>query len=113
MNTKQIVQGQLDAYNAGNLDKFVSYFSNDIKVYKFQESTPYLTCMEKFKAVYKDVFDSSPELKAIIDTRIVFDNKVIDHEKVTGRKGAESSEVIAIYEIENKLITKVVFIKKQ
>ena len=38
-------------------------------------------------------------------------NIVIDNEKVTGRKGIESSIIISIYEIENGLIAKARFIK--
>lgn len=112
MNPETIVQQQLEAYNARALDKFAACYTTDIKVYNFQEPEPLIEGMEKLKNVYRAVFDESPDLEAKIDKRIVFDNKVIDHEKVTGRKGTIFIEVIAIYEVTDNLISKVTFIRK-
>ena len=113
MNAETIVQDQLEAYNSRNLDEFISYYSADIEIFNFQENEPFIQGIEHLKQVYKEVFENSPELHAKIDKRIVFDNKVIDHEKVTGRKGVDFIEVIAIYEIKNDLIAKVTFIRKE
>lgn len=113
MNPETIVQDQLEAYNSRNLDEFISYYSADIKIYNFQESEPFIQGLENLKHTYKEVFENSPNLNAKIDKRIVFDNKVIDHEKVTGRKGISFIEVIAIYEIKDDLIAQVTFIRKE
>ena len=113
MNPEIIVQQQLEAYNARDLEKFAACYTTDIKIYNFQETEPSIEGLEKLKSVYKDVFERSPDLEAKIDKRIVFDNKVIDHEKVTGRKGVVFIEVIAIYEVRDNLISKVTFIRKE
>ncbi|WP_431166084.1 hypothetical protein [Tenacibaculum halocynthiae] len=49
---------------------------------------------------------------ATIANRIVYNNKVVDQEQVTGRSGADFLEVVVIYEVENNLISKVHFIRK-
>ncbi|WP_024768708.1 nuclear transport factor 2 family protein [Aquimarina macrocephali] len=113
MNPEKIVQDQLDAYNDRNLPDFLSFYTADIKIYNFLESEPFIDNISKLKEVYQDVFENSPKLRATITNRIVFGNKVIDREQVTGRKGVGFNEVVVIYEIENDLISKVHFIRKR
>lgn len=106
-----IVQRQLNAYNSRNIEDFCSCFADDIEVFDFPETTPRLSGKEAFRILYKKMFENSPTLNAVVEKRIVFDNKVIDHEKVTGRQGSSYKEVIAIYEIEERIIKKVYFIQ--
>ena len=58
-----------------------------------------------------DVFENSPNLNTEVLNRMVFDNKVIDHEIVTNRKEIKHMELIAIYEIEEGLIRKAHFVR--
>jgi hypothetical protein len=109
---ENIVQKQLDAYNARDLEKFVSCFSDNIRVFDYPDNVLKISGKEQFQAVYKDIFDNSPDLHAVIDNRIVFDNKIIDHEKVTGRKGVAYNEVVVIYELEESEIKNVYFLRK-
>lgn len=90
---------------------FVSCYAEDVEIYNFGETTAYIQGLENLKTVYADVFEQSPQLHATIKNRIVFDNKVIDEEHVTGRKGAELIKVVVIYEVEGNLIAKVSFIR--
>ena len=113
MNSEVIVQKQLDAYNARNLSEFLSLYNHDIEIYNYRENEPFISGIEALREVYEDVFDHSPELNATIKNRIVFENKVIDFESVTGRKGVHLIEVIAIYEVKDNLIFRVTFIRKE
>ena len=112
MNIEKVVQRQLDGYNNRDMALYLSAFSPTIKIFNFQESTPVMSGLKDLEAIYKDIFDNSPNLNATIVNRMIFDNKVIDHEHVSGRKGIPFTEIIAIYEIENELIEKVTFIRK-
>ncbi len=112
MNPEDIVQKQLDAYNSRNLEVFLACYTEDVEVYNFRESEPMIRGIEACKKIYANVFDSSPELKATIDNRIILGNKVVDHEKVTGMKGVDLIEVVAIYEVKDNLIYRVTFIRK-
>ena len=51
---------------------------------------------------------SKPAVQAQITQRIVMGNKVVDHERVSG-KGPEPVEVIAVYDCANGAIQSVVF----
>lgn len=113
MNPAIIVQNQLEAYNSRNLSKFLSFYTDDIVIYNYKENEPFISGTEKLKEVYDEVFNHSPELNATIENRIVFENKVIDYEKVTGRKGVDLIEVVVIYELKENLIYRVTFIRKE
>ena len=112
MNTETIVQKQVNAYNERNISAFVECHAENVELYSFPENTPYSIGREKLKNRYKEIFESSPNLNTEILSRMVMGNIVVDHEKVTGRKGVESSIIIAIYEIENGLISKARFLRE-
>ena len=113
MNSENIVQKQVDAYNARNIADFIACHAPDVELYRYSENTPYSTGRENLKNVYQDVFENSPNLHAEIINRMVMGNTVIDHEKVTGRKGVDVSTIIAIYEIEDGLIAKARFLREK
>ena len=108
---EQLIQQQVDAYNQRDLQAFTACFHQDIKLYNFGENAPYLSGMEALSSSYKEVFDLSPNLHATIDHRIVLGNTILDHERVTGRKGIDLLEVVVIYQVEGELITSVTYIR--
>ena len=108
---EEIVQKSLEAYNNRNLEKFMTYFSDDIEMYSFEcEQTA--KGYDNVKKLYKALFDSSPNLHSKILNRTVIGNKVIDHEYITGRRGSdEAIEIVFIYVIENDKIVKTMLIR--
>ena len=111
--TEEIVQANLDAYNQRNIDKFMEYIADDIAMYNLGECEPYLKGKEKVRERYSTYFEKSPNLHSEIKKRIVFDNKVIDHEYITGSNdSSDPFELIFIYEVEDGLIVKTTVIRK-
>ena len=103
-----IIQRNLDAYNAKNIDAFMADYADHIKIYNYpnQLRTDGKDAMRKG---YIDWFKRAEGLKAIIKKRIVIGNKVIDEEEVTAN--GQTFNAVAIYEIENGKIAKVTFIQ--
>ena len=83
-------------------------YTEDIKLYNYPEQLR-TEGAEAMRKSYKDFFDRTPDLKALIKDRIVIGNKVIDHEHVT--INGNLYKAVAIYEIENGKIKKVTFIQ--
>lgn len=104
----KIVQKQLDAYNARDIDGFMDTYSEDIKLYNFpnQLTTQGKSSMEM---QYKGFFENTPDLHCEIKNRIVIGNKVIDEEYVT--VNGQQISAVAIYEVENGKIVKVTFLR--
>lgn len=111
---EQIVQANLDYYNKRDLEGFMSYFSADIKLYNFADNKLVIEGLEQCRKVYKELFDLSPKLHSTILKRIVFDNKVIDHESIVGRRGTDDVfEIVLIYEVKDNKIFKMTTIRKE
>ena len=113
MSAEKIVQKQVNAYNDRDIVTFVSCHAEHVELYNFPENIPFLVGREKLKNVYKVIFEKSPNLNTKILSRMKMGNIVIDHEEVTGRKGVDRSIIIAIYEVENGLISKARFIREK
>lgn len=105
---EQIVQRQLIAYNAGNIEAFLSTFAEDVKAYEFPNKL-IMEGKEKFREVYGKKFKENPSLHSKLLNRTVLDNKVIDTEQITSN--SLDYTIIAIYEISNGKIVKATFLK--
>lgn len=113
MTPEQVVQANLDCYNRRDIDGFMSYFSPDIKMYNFADNSVTIEGLEQYRKVYKELFDLSPNLHSTIVKRITFDNKVIDHESIAGRRGSDGIfEIVLIYEVKDNKIYKITAIRK-
>lgn len=112
MSPEEIVQNQLNAYNNRDIDVFVDCHNSDAQLYLFSEKEPFVKGQEQIRATYSEIFNTSPTLFSKLINRIVMGNKVIDHEEITGRKGVDVLELIAIYEVDETTIVKAHFIRK-
>jgi hypothetical protein len=102
-------QRQLDAYNARDLERFVREYTDDVVVYRLPGAEPIMRGKGSLAEHYARNRFNLPELHAKLVNRMVFGNKVIDQEYVTGVPGAPL-EVAAIYEVTPAGISKVWFI---
>ena len=103
-----IVQHQLEAYNARDINAFLKAFSQDVKVYNYPNSLM-TEGRNAMRPNYEGFFKNTPDLHCKILERIVIGNKVIDHEHVT--VNGNTFKAVAIYEVEDGLIAKVTFIR--
>ena len=109
-NNASVAQKQLDAYNAQDLDKYVSFFAEDCVVSGLN-GTPTETSRAAIKARYAKAFETFPHNKAELKNRIAVGNTVVDHELVIRKPGGEQFEIIAIYSFQDGLISRVDFAK--
>jgi uncharacterized protein (TIGR02246 family) len=105
-----IARKQLDAYNAQDLEKYVSYFTEDCIVSGLN-GVPTETSREAIKARYAKAFAQFPQNKAELKNRIAVGNTIVDHELVIRAPGGEQFEIIAIYTFRDGLIARVDFAK--
>lgn len=103
---EMLVQRQLNAYNARNIDAFLDTYSDDIEIYNFPDKL-----MSKGKDAmrkrYGEMFGSLKRLHCKIVDRIVLNNTVIDHEYVNMDDNVV--QAIAIYDVKDGKIVKVSF----
>jgi len=105
-----IASAQLDAYNAQDLDTYMTYFTQDCIVSGLN-GTPTETSRDAIRARYAKAFAQFPQNKAELKNRIAVGNTVVDHELVIRAPGGEQFEIIAIYTFRDGLIARVDFAK--
>jgi hypothetical protein len=98
-----VVQRQLDAYNAHDLQAFVATYSDNVVVYRPPETAPSLSGKQQLSDFYRDNRFNKPALRAELVHRTVIGNKVIDHERITGLR-QEPLEAVAVYLVTDELI---------
>lgn len=108
LSVEDVVRRNLDAYNARDIDTFVSTFAPRIVMRTFPDARVVASGLEEVRAVYAALFDASPRLRSTITNRIVFGRYVVDHESIMGRHGSEIPlELVLIYEVEGDTIVEV------
>ena len=106
---ESVVQAQLEAYNARNIDAFIATYADDVKLFELPEkllSEGTAPMRDRYGKLFKD-----ERLHATIVNRIVMGNTVVDHERVrlTLPDGPGTVEAVAIYEVRGGKITAVWF----
>ncbi|HXJ02861.1 MAG TPA: nuclear transport factor 2 family protein [Micropepsaceae bacterium] len=105
-----LIQRQLDAYNAQDLDAYVACYAPDVVVAGLNGSVTEKG-REALRARYAKAFATFPENKARLVNRMAVGSTVIDHEDVSRGPGKERFEIIAIYTVKDGLIARVDFAK--
>ena len=111
VNSAELAQKQLDAYNEQNLEEFLAVYSEDVEILEFPSNKVMYTGISKMRERYGNLFEENPEQKAELLGRIAEGNIVIDHERVTGRANGSVVHAVAIYETKEGKISKVWFKK--
>ncbi len=105
-----LVQGQLDAYNARDIEKFCSFFHPEITTFSLSPYEQRPPGMDNFRKGYGAMFAASPGLHCKLLSRIVMEEMILDEEWVTGSvKYPDGVHATAIYAFRDGLIDRVWF----
>jgi len=110
MSVTAVVQGQLDAYNAQDIEAFVIHFADDITVADLN-AEPNLRGLDAYRERHVGLFAQHPQNRAELLSRTVIGRTVIDHERVFRTPDATPFEVAAIYTFADDKIARVDFVK--
>lgn len=104
-----LVQQQLVAYNARDIDGFLLPYSDSVELYAYPGKLMGKG-KEEMRKSYAGMFQQVKQLHCELVNRMVLGNVVIDHESVSGF-GPKPVRAIAIYTIVNGKIQKVEFVQ--
>ncbi|PAE38054.1 nuclear transport factor 2 family protein [Bacillus sp. 7884-1] len=110
MSIETVVEKQIECYNSQDIEGFASTYADNITVYTFPDNTITLRGKQALIERYTETFKK--KMFAEIKNRSIVGNKVIDWEIATNGLTRESTSLMAIYEIEDNLISKVWFIRE-
>lgn len=105
-----IVQAQLDAYNARDIERLMAIYAVDAQQFEFPGKL-LASGSNEIRRRFAQRFEE-PNLHATLLKRIAMGHVVIDHEIVTRTfpEGPGSTELIAIYEVAEGRIARATFI---
>jgi len=109
MRPLDVVQAQLEAYNAQDLDAFCACFSGDCVIADLNGAVRQKGAGE-IRERYAAMFAQYPENKAHIVNRIAVGDVVIDQEQIQ-RSPELKLEAIAIYTVRDGRISRVDFVR--
>ncbi len=107
-----VVQRQVEAYNARDIDAFLSFYAEDVKIARLPLGEVSYDGREAMRPRYSRLFDENPELNCTIVNRTVHGNWVVDQEFVSGVKDRPRIRAVAIYEVRDGLIQNVWFLPR-
>ena len=108
MSPEAVVQFQLEAYNARDLHRFLSAYSDEVRVYRPPAPAASIVGKPALAEYYATQRFNLVGLNAAVVNRMVLANKVIDHERISGVRELPF-DVAAVYEVVDGLIRTVWF----
>jgi hypothetical protein len=105
-----LIQAQLEAYNAQDLDAYCAFFAKDVVVADLNGAVS-TQGIDAYRVKYDGVFKQFPQNKVELINRMAVGATVIDHERVVRSPGGDTFEVIAIYTLADGKIARVDFAK--
>lgn len=103
---EMLIQRQLNAYNARDIDAFLATYADNVEFYDFP-NTPISSGKEYMRERYGKRFKSLKYLHCEIVSRITQNNTIIDHERIKADDAV--LEAIVIYEVKDGKIARVTF----
>ena len=110
MSAVDVVQRQLDTYNARDLEAFLATYAPDCVICDLNGAVTQ-NGIGDIRARYAALFAQYPENKARLVNRMALGDVVIDHEEVVRGPNGPRLEAIAIYTVKNGQIARVDFVK--
>jgi hypothetical protein len=111
-NPEYVVEKQVQAYNARDIDLFLSYYAEDAVIVRHPSGEVIARGRDAMRETYTGMFEKSPDLSCRILQRVLTSSMVVDHELVTGIGGRPDIRAVAAYTVVDGLISHVLFLPK-
>ena len=107
---EDVVQAQVDAYNAHDVEAFARCYADDVTIHDLSGATPPVKGIAELKKDYEWLAKAPPGLRVEIVRRITSGRIVIDHERIHGLpKEKGTPEATAVFEVRDGKIKNVWF----
>ena len=110
MDASAVVQAQLDAYNAQDLEAFCACISADPVLAELNGAVTH-NGGAAVRQRYAELFSRFPQNRAALIKRIEVGDVVVDEERIERAPGETPFRAIAIYTVKSGLIARVDFVR--
>lgn len=108
----EVVQAYVAAANRNDLDAFIALYAPDIAKYKFP-ATLASQGREHMREVYARSFAQKRGLHVEVVSMVALGDKVVSRDHVTGLPDGKSADELTVYQVENGLITNIVYLGQE
>lgn len=107
---ERVVQAQLEAYNAHDIDAFAACYADEVTIYNLSANKAPRKGIPALREDYAFLTRVPKEFRAEIVKRMVNGPIVVDHERIVGLpEGKRAPDAIAVYEVRDGKILNVWF----
>lgn len=106
LTPEALVERQFAAYQARDLEAFVSTYAPDAVVTRLGEAVPTAAGHGQLREAYGRLFAGNPGLRCELVDRFVKGDIVVDREKVSGLAGRPDFEGFVLYQVRDGLIVR-------
>lgn len=98
---EKVVDALVQAFNAKDLDGFLSCFTESAEVWELGENRPMIRGKKTLRSVYSRIFEKKPEQRVDVVTRIAHEGTVTQKERT------QEKENLVIYKTTGNRVTKI------
>jgi hypothetical protein len=107
-----VVDAQIEAYRAKDVERFLSHYADDASVVLF-DGTPMFADKQAMREQYGKLFADSPDLRLTVASRMTAGDFVVDEEHVSGIHFADmptEMTALSVYQVTNEKITRLMLL---
>ena len=108
---ESVVRAYADAASRGDLEAFLGLYHPSIRKYRFPGQLTSEGSTHNREA-YARSFAANPDLRVEIVDLIALGDKVMVRDRVTGLAGGGTSEELTVYQVQDGLITNIVYVER-
>lgn len=109
---EDVVRAYTAAANRHDLEAFLALYAPTIRKYRFPGELA-SEGIEHNRNVYAKSFAAAPNLKIEILQMFAVADKVVVHDRVTGRPDGKMADEITVYQVQDGRITNIVYVEQQ
>jgi hypothetical protein len=109
---EEVVRAYTDAANRHDLEGFLALYAPTIRKFRFPGQMT-SEGIEHNRRVYAKAFAAAPDLKIEIIEMITLADKVMVHDRVTGRPDGKTAEELTVYQVQDGRITNIVYVEQR
>ena len=109
---EEVVRAYTEAANRHDLEAFLALYAPGIRKFRFPGELA-SEGIEHNRAVYSKSFPAAPNLKIEILELFAVGDKVVVHDRVTGRPDGKTANEITVYQVQDGKITNIVYVEQK
>lgn len=112
LGPEAVVRAYTDAANRHDLESFLALSAPDIRKFRFPGELA-SSGIEHNRQVYTKSFAEKSDIKIEILELMAVGDKVMVHDRVTGRPDNKIADELTVYQVENGKVTNIVYVEQQ